>query len=129
MSFKLGKSSKINLKGVNAQLYAIIELALTISKVDFGIPSNGGLRTADEQHKLFIEGQSQLDGYNKKSNHQSGNAFDVFAYVDGAASYDEKDLLEVATAILAAASQLKIRLRWGGHWVNFVDIPHFELVI
>ena len=125
--FKLGTNSIQNLDGVNSELYKVIELALTISKVDFGIPRDGGLRTAERQNELYKDKKSQLDGFIKKSNHQTGNAFDVFAYVDGKASWDEYHLHEVATAVLAAASQLGVALVWGGHWRNFIDMPHFEL--
>lgn len=125
--FKLSNSSKDRLKGVDARLIEVIELALSISLVDFGIPSDGGLRTPKRQNELFKQGLSQLDGYKKLSNHQTGRAFDVFAYVDGKASWDELHLTHVATAILAAASQLGVPLRWGGHWRNFKDLPHFEV--
>lgn len=125
--FKLSTKSIQNLDGVYSPLFKVIRLALTITKVDFGIPSSGGLRTAEEQQALYKQGKTTLDGYLKVSNHQSGNAFDVFAYVDGKASYEKEHLYEVATAILAAASQLGVPLAWGGHWKDFVDMPHFEL--
>lgn len=125
--FKLSTASKIRLDGVNHRLVAVINLALTISLIDFGIPADGGLRTAERQNELFEAGASKLDGCNKKSRHQSGNAFDVFAYVDGKASWDEYHLTHIATAILSAASQLGVPLKWGGHWRNFKDMPHFEL--
>jgi len=127
MSFYLGKNSRANLYGVNAELFQIVELALTITKVDFGIPRDGGLRTAERQKELFLNKKSMLDGYSKKSMHQKGKAFDVFAYVNGKASWEEKYLTHVATAVLCAASQLKVPLIWGGHWHNFVDMPHFEI--
>ena len=108
-------------------LIDVVTLALKISKVDFGIPVTGGLRTAEQQQTLYRQEKSNCDGILKLSNHQSGNAFDVFAYVDGKASWDFDDLAEVATAILSAASKLKVPLTWGGHWVRFVDAPHFEI--
>ena len=126
--FRLGSNSKKNLYGVDAELYKVVELALTISKIDFGIPSDGGIRTAERQNELYKDKKSKLDGYNKKSYHQSGKAFDVFAYVDGKASWSAKHLTHIATAILAAASQLGVPLEWGGHWVSFVDMPHFQKV-
>ena len=127
MTYALSKTSSERLHLVDSRLYHIINLALTISKIDFGIPVDGGRRTASRQHELFLSGKSKADGYSKLSNHQSGNAFDVYAYVDGKASWNESHLTHVATAILAAASQLKTPLVWGGHWKSFVDMPHFEL--
>ena len=125
--YYLGKSSAANLSGVNPLLIQVVTLALKLTNVDFGIPSSGGLRTPEQQRKLFDIKASQLDGTIKISNHQSGNAFDVFAYVDGKASWDIGHLNEVATAVLSAASQLGVKLAWGGHWKRFVDRPHFEV--
>lgn len=128
MAFKLSRSSLNNLSGVDNRLVDVIYKALKISKIDFGIPVDGGFRTTEMQQHLFNIGASQLDGVNKKSRHQTGKAFDVFAYVDGRASWNREHLLEVATAILAAASQIGVKLEWGGHWATFEDMPHFQLV-
>ena len=127
MTYKLSSTSKQRLEGVNPRLIDVINRALEITNIDFGIPADGGLRTPKRQNELFKQGLSQLDGYKKLSNHQTGRAFDVFAYVDGKASWDELHLTHVATAILAAASQIGVPLRWGGHWRNFKDLPHFEV--
>ena len=124
--FKLGNKSKERLKGVDPRIIEIIELALTISVIDFGIPQYGGLRTLPTQKLLFDKKVSPCDGINNKSMHQSGLAFDVFAYVDGAASWDRYQLTQVAAAILQAASMLGYALSWGGLWRN-TDMPHFQL--
>lgn len=127
MTFKLGNSSRKNLQGVNQKLIEVIEMALCITKIDFGIPKDGGLRTAEQQNALFKAGKSQLDGYAKKSNHQTGNAFDVFAYIDGKASWDEQALTHIASSIMEAAEIIGVELTWGGSWKSFKDMPHFEL--
>ena len=127
MSFKFSERSLNVLDSVNPDLQAVCMRAIEISRVDFGIPSNGGLRSAEEQNRLFHSGKSKLDGYEKKSHHQYGNAIDVYAFVDGRASWMPEHLTHVATAMLAAASELGVKLKWGGHWRNFVDMPHFEI--
>jgi len=127
MSFKFSQKSLNVIAGVNPDLQAVCMRAIEISKVDFGIPSSGGIRTAEEQNKLFHDGKSKLDGYKKKSKHQSGNAIDVYAFVDGRASWKPEHLTHVATAMLAAASELGVVLHWGGHWRHFLDMPHFEV--
>lgn len=127
MSFKFSEKSLNVIAGVNPDLQAVCMRAIEISKVDFGIPSSGGIRTAEEQNKLFHDGKSKLDGYKKKSKHQSGNAIDVYAFVDGRASWMPEHLTHVATAMLAAASELGVELQWGGHWRSFSDMPHFEV--
>lgn len=126
--YRLSKTSLRNLDGVHPELIDVVKMAIQITKVDFGIPSTGGYRTASQQNELYRDKKSQLDGFDKKSNHQTGNAVDVFAYVDGKASWDEHHLSMVACAMLEAASRLGVNLRWGGLWVSFVDMPHFERV-
>jgi peptidoglycan L-alanyl-D-glutamate endopeptidase CwlK len=126
-NFKFGENSEHRMIGVNYQIIEVAKLALSISPIDFGIPKHGGLRTAEEQQKLFNDKASQLDGTIKKSYHQSGMALDVFAYVDGKASWDEFHLTMVAAAMLEAANRLSVNMRWGGHWPNFKDMPHFEV--
>lgn len=125
--FKLSNTSKERLKGVDSRIFEIIDLTLDITKVDFGIPGSGGLRATEEQNKLYQDGVSKCDGYTDKSYHQTGKAFDVYAYVDGKATWDTLYLTQVAAAILQAASMLQYKLEWGGNWKGFVDMPHFQL--
>tara|TARA_B100000795_G_scaffold259810_1_gene235105 strand:- start:1471 stop:1860 length:390 start_codon:yes stop_codon:yes gene_type:complete len=127
MSFKLGKNSINNLVGVDGRLIAIADLAITLSNIDFGIPSTGGLRSTEDQAKLFEDGVSKADGVNDKSYHQSGKALDVYAYVDGKASWDKLHLALIASSMLQASAQLGYKLKWGGLWKSWQDMPHFEL--
>lgn len=126
--FTLSERSQRHLQGVDPLLVRVVKRALEISKVDFGIPSTGGVRTIEQQRALYEAGKSKLDGVTRKSNHQLGKAVDVFAYVDGKASYDMGDLAQVATAMFAAAQEVGIKIKWGGHWKSFIDGPHFERV-
>jgi len=125
--FKLGKNSLNNLAGVDDRLIDIAEVAIKLSNIDFGIPSTGGLRTEEVQAKLFADGVSKADGVNSKSYHQSGKALDVYAYVDGKASWDKLHLSLIAAAMLQASAQLGYELKWGGLWKSWQDYPHFEI--
>ncbi len=127
MTFKLGVNSKENLNGVDPRIEKIVNLALSITPVDFGIPKDGGLRSATRQYEFYQSFLSKCDGYKLESKHQSGLAFDVFAYVDGKASWDRHHMTQVAAAILQAASLLQYPLIWGGNWKGFSDMPHFEI--
>ena len=126
--WKLSRSSKERRAGVDSRLIEICDLALSISPIDFGIPADGGLRTADRQRELFDKGVSKCDGFIRKSRHQSGLALDFFAYVDGKASWDELHLALVAASFLQAAAALGHKIGWGGLWRSFKDFPHVELV-
>ena len=137
--FSLSNNSKKNREGIDSRLIEISDLAITISLVDFGHGRDSGKRTAARQHELHLNGRSKADGYDKKSNHQSGRALDVYAFVDGKASWEHDHLAMVAAAFLQAASILGYQLSWGGFWpsrkptfVNSIpygwDCPHIEII-
>ena len=125
--FRFSTISNKRRAGVDPRLIQISDRALEISVVDFGIPKHGGIRTAEEQYKLFLDGKSRADGTNDLSYHQSGKALDFYAFVDGAASWHPGHLAMVASAFLQAAAELGYRLTWGGLWLpvkTTSGVPH-----
>ena len=135
--FKLSERSKQRREGVDPKLIEISNLAIQISKIDFGIPGNGGLRTAETQNQLFKENLSKADGYENIGKHQSGDALDFYAYIDGSSSWRHDHLAMVAAAHLQAASILGYKIEWGGLWkstkkTNGIpygwDMAHIQLV-
>ena len=74
MTFKLSSRSMKKLKGVDEGLVAVVKDAIGITKVDFGVTF--GLRTLEEQKKLYESGRSQT----MKSKHLEGRAVDLVAY-------------------------------------------------
>lgn len=128
MSYRFSDKSIARMAGVHDDLQRVAYRAIAISKIDFGIPRDGGLRSAERQHQLFLDGKSKADGYIKPGKHQSGNALDFYAYVDGAASWEPEHLAQVAAAFLQAAIEEGVRIRWGGLFRSFTDMPHVELV-
>jgi peptidoglycan L-alanyl-D-glutamate endopeptidase CwlK len=135
MAYKLSTTSRGRLNGVNSTLIAIIEAAITDSPYDFGIPPDGGLRTTERQKELYAQGRTkagnivtQTDGVKKKSVHQSGNAFDIYAFVDGKASWEAKYYEPIARHIQKVAlEQFGVKLVWGGDWSHFRDLPHLQI--
>jgi len=133
MMFKLSNNSKERRKGVDPRLIEISDLAIQITLVDFGHGPDSGIRTEKRQNELYREGKSKLDGFEKKSFHQTGRALDFYAFVDGKASWDEAHLAMVASAFLQAAGTLGHSVSWGGLWqsskggVYGWDMPHIEL--
>ena len=61
MTFQLGTNSMRNMEGIDDRLIDIAELAITLSPVDFGIPSTGGFRTTEDQAALYTAGKSKAD--------------------------------------------------------------------
>ncbi len=127
MGFKLSKRSKERRNGVDPRLIKISNLAIQITRIDFGHPADAGKRTAERQNELFKDGKSKADGYVKLSYHQSGKALDFYAYVDGKASWADHHLAMVACAFLQAASLLGYKLQWGGLWAGYKDMPHVQI--
>lgn len=126
-NFHLSETSKMRMAGIDPQLRKVVERAIQITKVDFGIPQYGGLRTVQDQQTLFDKGASKADGVENKSYHQTGRAVDFYAYVDGKATWDVKYMAQVACAFFQAAIDLGIDIEWGGLWTSFVDTPHIQL--
>lgn len=130
-TFEFSTRSLLRLQGVDEELYKLMKLALSRSPIDFGIPEYGGLRTAEDQKKLFDKGLSKADGTIKKSYHQTGNAVDVFAYVNGKASWDEAHLSLIAGVVLSCAKELGLNVTWGGTFGSKEfkgwDRPHFQI--
>lgn len=133
MSYRFSARSQKILETVNPVLQKIFHEAIETSPIDFGIPNTGGLRTPEMQNVLFADGKSKCDGYDKKSKHQSGNAVDVYAYLNGRASWDVEHLALIAGVVLATAQRQGVSLRWGGTFgkqgkvFKGWDRPHFEL--
>jgi len=128
--YKLSKRSEARLIGIEPVLIDIIKEALADENCphDFGIPREGGLRSAEDQHILFLKGASKCDGYEKKSYHQTGKAFDIFGYVNGKATWNVLILTDIARHIQAVAkNKFNVKLYWGGDWRSFKDLPHFEI--
>ncbi len=134
--FKLSKTSESRLINVNPVWFEIIEKGLTITNIDFGIPEHGGFRTAEEQNKLFKNGDSRADGYDNLSYHQTGDAIDFYAYIGNKASWRHDHLAMVACALVQSASSLGHSVEWGGFWktsklVNGIpygwDMGHLQL--
>ena len=119
--FKLSKNSNEKLKGVNPLLVSVVEKAIELSEVDFGITE--GVRTLERQQQLFNEKKSKT----MKSYHLTGNAVDVVAYVDGKVSWDWGNYEKIAKAFKEAAKELDVKITWGGDWKSFRDGPHFQL--
>lgn len=140
MSYKLSTRSLERLSGVSGYLVDVILTAIRTSPIDFGIPEFGGKRTAKEQKHLYLKKRSTKDGYDKLSKHQSGNALDFYAYVNGKASWDIDHLETIWNHINEVAKRKTITLRWGADWdqdgirvdrdpdENFLDGGHIELI-
>lgn len=119
--FHLSERSKTNLKGVHAKLVAVVELALSLSKIDFVVIE--GLRTEARQKEMIALGKSWV----QRSKHQDGLAVDLMALpADGASNWDACHYDVINAAMQEAAGRLGVRLTWGGSW-KMRDLVHFQI--
>ena len=111
-----------NLTGCHPDLQRVLNVALQISPVDFGVID--GLRTKAEQVKNVEAGASQtLD-----SRHLQGCAVDVIAAVTKGSDPWKFDLyIKISAAVKAAAAIEQVPVVWGGDWKSLKDGGHFEL--
>lgn len=118
---KFSEKSKERLATCEQELQDVLNEA--IKYYDFSCIC--GHRDMEAQNRAFNEGHSQLRY--PKSNHNSypSRAVDIIPYPTGYNDVDEFYIM--ASYVLAAAIKLGVRLKWGGHWKNFKDYPHFEL--
>jgi peptidoglycan L-alanyl-D-glutamate endopeptidase CwlK len=135
---KLSKSSKAHLEGVESIVDQIVKRVIKKSEHDFGIPQDGGKRTPQRQNNLFHKRPrvTHLDGFKKKSFHQTGWAWDIFIYDEHGACWDCKfkyeevaDLFKLEFDLMKEEGIIpdSYTLSWGGDWTKFRDLPHFEI--
>ena len=137
MPFKLGTTSMLRLKEVKPILRKVVERAIQISTVDFLVSE--GKRTLKRQTELYAQGRTSPGKkvtWTMNSKHLTGDAVDLVPFVDGKADWNDlKKFDEVYKAMMAAAEELGVKLRYGGDWdgdgilreKGETDSPHFEL--
>jgi len=119
MTYVLGSKSNAELQGVHPDLVKVVKRAIQITEQDFTVFD--GLRTAADQNALFKRGASQIDGYRRKGEHQKqsdgwGHAVDLVPYIDGRVQWDWDGIYLIADAVVHAAEEEHVELRWGGCW-------------
>lgn len=146
MSFRLSQRSKKTLVTVHPSLQKVVNRAIALTRVDFMVGQ--GLRTRDEQARLYGQGRNSAQmkaaglpvhyakpgmpqvTWTMNSNHMSGRAVDLWAWVNGAISWDTNKgyYEEIARAMKEAAMIECVPIEWGGDWKTKKDYPHFELL-
>jgi peptidoglycan L-alanyl-D-glutamate endopeptidase CwlK len=119
--YRLGKRSQKRLEGVHPDLVSVVELAITMTMIDFTVLE--GMRLHERQLKLFAAGATST----MNSRHLTGHAVDLGAYLDGEVRWDWPLYDKIANAMKLAATELEIKIEWGGDWRSFKDGPHFQL--
>lgn len=154
MKFKLGSRSRERLKLVIPSMVNLVEYSLNHKDCpfDFGIPLDGGGRTKQRQKELYAKGRTtaqlllkgiinvkgrpglkkitwtlnskhliKSDGY--------GRAFDIYAYVNGKASWNDEYIDPIGKHILKCAKELGMdNVQWGIiRKGKHIDKGHFQI--
>ena len=155
MSFRLSQRSLDRLEGVHPDMAAVVERAIQLTEVDFGVTQ--GVRTLAEQKANVAAGRSQT----MKSKHLLqddgfSHAVDVVAYVGPDVSWELNLYDDICDAFKQAAEEIGCSIKWGAAWSEgdirsypgsaedammayvdlrrsqgrrpFIDAPHFELM-
>lgn len=125
MAFKLGKQSKLNMKGVHPDIISLVEYTIKRTPVDFTILRDGGLRTSSMQMALYKRGASKLNGKSVLSKHQKqtsgfGEAIDLVPWV-GSPRWEWPLIYPIAATMAMGSRELGIEIRWGGVWDRELD--------
>ena len=142
--YRFSSRSLDRLEYVNPTLIAILKDAIKDSPYDFGIPRDGGFRTFHRQAELYARGRTTKDLIDKgitgvegrpdksritwtlKSYHMTGNAVDIYAYIEGSASWNMEYLEPIARHLIKVAEKHGVILNWGQDlWGK--DGAHFQI--
>ena len=126
---KFGRKSKENLNTCDSRLQKIFNEV--IKHVDCSVLE--GHRSKDRQNKLYEEEKTKVKYPDGRHNRQPSSAVDVTPYPVDWKDRERQTLF--AGFVIGVASQMGIKLRWGGDWDQdfqvvdnrFDDFPHFEL--
>ena len=109
MAFSLSNRSRKKLEGVHPSMVAVVERAIELTAVDFGVTY--GVRSKEEQQRLVNSGRSQT----MKSKHliQSdgySHAVDVVAYDGSDVIWEINVYDDICDAFKAAAERKRCKL-------------------
>lgn len=121
----LSERSQKAMYGVHPDLVRVVNAAA--NKIDMtegvGFIVTEGLRSPARQKELFEAGATRT----MNSRHLTGHAVDLAVTVWGDVRWDWPLYKKLADIVKAAASDLGVKITWGGDWRTFKDGPHFEL--
>ena len=141
VSFKFSLRSRLKLRNVHPDLCFLMEEAIRVSPIDFGITE--GARSYTRQKELFQARLSQTmnsrhipktpqlirteDVIQLSPDKPYSHAVDIVCYLGRKVTWAWPAYDEVAQTIKALSRELDIPITWGGDWTTLRDGPHYEL--
>ena len=116
MAYSLGAKSRAELAGVHPDLVRVVNRAIALTSQDFSV--HDGLRTLAEQREYVRRKVSRT--MNSKHMKQAvtgfGHAVDLVPFVNGKLRWEWGPIYHIAAAVLQAALEEGVKLRWGAVW-------------
>ncbi len=137
-----GEKSSDKLATCHPELEAVFRRALALSPYDITIIH--GYRGSELQTGLFDAGLSKTPFPGSKHNAitpggvHCSQAVDFAPWINNTIDWDDTLIFSVVVGVVfAAASELGVKLRWGGDWdsdgssrdQSFMDIGHIEVML
>tara|TARA_R100000734_G_C3315982_1_gene108243 strand:- start:1374 stop:1841 length:468 start_codon:yes stop_codon:yes gene_type:complete len=155
LTFRLSQRSLDKLEGVHPAMTGVVERAIQLTKVDFGVTQ--GVRTLEEQKANVAAGRSQtMASKHLLQDDGFSHAVDVVAYIGSDVSWELNLYDDICDAFAEAARETGASIKWGAAWSEgdirsypgsaedammayvdlrrsqgrrpFIDAPHFELM-
>jgi len=118
---RFSRSSEARLSTCHPDLQRVLREAIKV--YDFTVLC--GHRNEAEQNEAYECGASKLPWPKSRHNTNPSMAVDVAPYpIDWC---DREEFHYLAGLLEGVASQLGVRLQWGGRWLSLVDLPHLEI--
>ena len=115
MTFRLSQRSMDRLEGVHPAMTAVVERAIQLTDVDFGVTQ--GVRTLDEQKANVAAGRSQtMASKHLLQDDGFSHAVDVVAYVGSDVSWELNMYDNICDAFKTAAEEVGCSIKWGAAW-------------
>lgn len=124
--YEFSAASLKNLESVHPDLVRVAKRAIKETPIDFGITE--GARSYARQCELVQQKKSQTlhslhliqpDGY--------AHAIDVYAWVNGKTTWQNKYYGPIVQTFITAATALEVQLEFGHLWQGFQDSVHIQL--
>lgn len=89
-----------------------------------------GYRNEKRQNQLFKEGKTRAKWGKSPHNTYPSLAMDLAPVINGKIDWNNLAAFhKLAETVLKVADFYQIDLMWGGAWKDFVDMPHYELLL
>ena len=116
------RKSESRLSSCHSKLQVLMRAVLQVQDISIIC----GHRTKQTQNSYYRSGTSKLKWPDSKHNKSPSLAVDIIAYPF--CGWNNLDAFkELSVIVKEKADELGIKIKWGGDFKSFVDMPHWQL--